>query len=560
MSSHMSNPSSRVELVEDVKRIILGYLSLYTDLQALCLTSKSWNCIATEYLYRKVVLEVRAQDGQLALFRQCVDSGARKHLVHTRSLSLLNLLPWEFGTVSSADRPMDEATRNALMSGILQDIPSNKLREFRYVAWNYDGMYPSLVSLLKEHQQSIDSLHVLRGDSRKLISPKTRRVTVAFRGQNDQTHKFVQFALALPTLDSLSILFLEGWTLKVHRYWGDGHNISAFRDQKIVARTLMLDGCMPDTFDSALPYVFDLSRVTKLALSGCKLDLLQHLSSSCELRNLTDFGIRTPEHFDETAGENARALFLKNQSLQHLRLHINGLHSVSLDPQDTPDATPYLWPLHPRLKTLSLLDLYREGDNEHFPFIVEPELQQICSHFSALEQLGLCFYDFDIPRSEAEKRFSYVIKILEPIERLKNLKILHLYQDRVRTVRPPTPQVHICEIHQEFATRFFQWAHHRCPLLEVLIWGTYEENFHQEAWQVTEDAKQGRDTSECGVDRAPQQCFVKKLVELEDGTSQIAGASRVTRSRIRDDFPELQILSYETGRHIETRLADEAVR
>ena len=273
-------------------------------------------------------------------------------------------------------------------------------------------MYPSLVSLLKEHQQSIDSLHVLRGDSRKLISPKTRRVTVAFRGQNDQTHKFVQFALALPTLDSLSILFLEGWTLKVHRYWGDGHNISAFRDQKIVARTLMLDGCMPDTFDSALPYVFDLSRVTKLALSGCKLDLLQHLSSSCELRNLTDFGVRTPEHFDETAGENARALFLKNQSLQHLRLHINGLHSVSLDPQDTPDATPYLWPLHPRLKTLSLLDLYREGDNEHFPFIVEPELQQICSHFSALEQLGLCFYDFDIPRSEAEKRFSYVIKIL----------------------------------------------------------------------------------------------------------------------------------------------------
>jgi hypothetical protein len=174
----------------------------------------------------------------------------------------------------------------------------------------------------------------------------------------------------------------------------------------------MLDGCMPDTFDSALPYVFDLSRVTKLALSGCKLDLLQHLSRSCELRNLTDFGIRTPEHFDETAGENARALFLKNQSLQHLRLHINGLHSVSLDPQDTPDATPYLWPLHPRLKTLSLLDLYREGDNEHFPFIVEPELQQICSHFGALEQLGLCFYDFDIPRSEAEKRFSYVIKIL----------------------------------------------------------------------------------------------------------------------------------------------------
>lgn len=77
------------------------------------------------------MLEVRAQDGQLALFRQCVDSGARKHLVHTRSLSLLNLLPWEFGTVSSADCPMDEATRNALMSGILQDIPSNKLREFR---------------------------------------------------------------------------------------------------------------------------------------------------------------------------------------------------------------------------------------------------------------------------------------------------------------------------------------------------------------------------------------------------------------------------------------------
>ncbi|KAG9186751.1 hypothetical protein G6011_09859 [Alternaria panax] len=556
---------SKVELVDDVKRMVLDYLSLSADLQALCLTSKSWNPLATEYLYRKIVLDVRACDGQLALFHRCVDMGARKHLVHTRSLSLLNIPRWESGAISPADDPMSEVLRKDFVLQILQALPSDKLGEFRYVAQSNESLNANILGLLQEHQQAIDRLHMSHGSVRQLIYPRMRCVTAGFQGEYEQTHGFVQSALALPVLESLSLLFQEGWSKNVHDYWRGGHHVGAFKDQKIVARILMLEGCMPEAFGSALPQVFDLSRVTKLALLDCKSGLLQHLSSSRELRNLVDFELRTLEHFDDIASENARTLFVRNKSLLHLRLHINGLHSISLDPQDQdpPDTAPYLWPLRPTLKTLSLLDLYREGDNMHFAFPNSYELQHICSQFSALEQLGLSLYDFNISAAVVEERHDYLVQCLGPVGKLKNLRILQLYQDRVSTVRigrhPSKPRVNIRKIHQEFATRFFQWAHTQCPLLEVLIWGTCEENYHFKAQRVAEDEMKGRDTSYCVVERAPQECFVKKVLELDDGHFQIVAAS-VTRSQIRDDFPELHILNYDTGRYVEGRLADEAVR
>jgi RecB family exonuclease len=60
------------------------------------------------------------------------------------------------------------------------------------------------------------------------------------------------------------------------------------------------------------------------------------------------------------------------------------------------------------------------------------------------------------------------------------------------------------------------------------------------------------------MERAPQQCFVKRVVELDDGTLQIT-AARITRSRVRDDFPELHILDYDTGSYVADRLAEEVV-
>ena len=90
----------------------ISQLSLYSDLKALYLVSKDWNSIATEYQYRKTVLQnsTYARDDRLSnwlfpgtatVFRRCLDISARKHLIQTRSLNLLEGIRHEPGSGSA---------------------------------------------------------------------------------------------------------------------------------------------------------------------------------------------------------------------------------------------------------------------------------------------------------------------------------------------------------------------------------------------------------------------------------------------------------------------------
>lgn len=56
------------------------------------------------------------------------------------------------------------------------------------------------------------------------------------------------------------------------------------------------------------------------------------------------------------------------------------------------------------------------------------------------------------------------------------------------------------------------------------------------------------------VENSAQQSFSKKVVEIDNGTSQIE-ATRLTQSRIRADFPELYIFDYDTDTLVADRLA-----
>ncbi len=82
-------------------------------------------------MYKKIVLDIRFHDGQLVVFRRCLDIGAKKHLVHARHLSLLDVPLWETGDLVPYGKPMDHVTRDSLILEILQAFPRNKLREFR---------------------------------------------------------------------------------------------------------------------------------------------------------------------------------------------------------------------------------------------------------------------------------------------------------------------------------------------------------------------------------------------------------------------------------------------
>jgi hypothetical protein len=222
----------------------------------------------------------------------------------------------------------------------------------------------------------------------------------------------MQFAEALPELESLSLLFPDGWIGDVNKYWQSGSYAFSPFHQQIVAREVSLEGCMPESFGSALSYVFDLSRVTKLALLNCKSELLRILSSSSELRNMVYFEIRTVDSFDEDVSEGLKALFVKNPSLQHICLHIYDLslslqhpqannHTVSSD--HSYNCMPYLLLLRSTLRTFSLWDL-RFAESWEFSHLDEPGMKHICSQFSALEQLGVSLRNERIYAHKIERR------------------------------------------------------------------------------------------------------------------------------------------------------------
>jgi hypothetical protein len=246
-----------------------------------------------------------------------------------------------------------------------------------------------------------------------------RHITAGFRGKYEQTHGFEQFARTLPSLKSLSLVFPDGWVHDVHVYWSNRHYVGLFDHRKIVTRELTISDCLPQTFTSAMAYMFDLSTVTKLALFDCNFWLLQDLHTSPDLRNLTHFEFHTWDSVDEAEVENLTKLFKRNQSLRHLCLHLFSLWSIPLEPQlieqgVSPSvsplySTPYLWPLSHNLKTLSLFDRLNLEEH-HFPS--EASLKYICNEFSTLEQLGLRAPELKCRASQANKRHEFVLRYL----------------------------------------------------------------------------------------------------------------------------------------------------
>lgn len=95
--------------------------------------SKSWNYVATEYLYRKVVLGVRSGSSQLAAFEACVELGAARHLRHTRSLIIYDAPDFAlyYGHHDLEDKPVDVLAQQEAKLRILWQLPTNKLGTFQ---------------------------------------------------------------------------------------------------------------------------------------------------------------------------------------------------------------------------------------------------------------------------------------------------------------------------------------------------------------------------------------------------------------------------------------------
>jgi len=89
----------------------------------------------------------------------------------------------------------------------------------------------------------------------------------------------------------------------------------------------------------------------------------------------------------------------------------------------------------------------------------------------------------------------------------------------------------------------------------MLIIAPYSVTLHyKEAYTEPDGGNASPEVSYNIVENSAQQGFSKKVVKIDNGTSQME-ATRLTQSRLRTDFPELYIFDYDTDTLVADRLA-----
>ncbi|CAO2650646.1 Nn.00g019380.m01.CDS01 [Neocucurbitaria sp. VM-36] len=161
-----------------------------------------------------------------------------------------------------------------------------------------------------------------------------------------------------------------------------------------------------------------------------------------------------------------------------------------------------------------------------------------------------------MPAPESTARNDFLLRYLEPIKLLKDLRILHVYQDNIRKVAPSRLRTkdQVADDAHQLAIRFFRDVHPYCPLLNVLVWGNYGEPSEGHIQGLRDDANDEGVT----IEQTSQYLFVKRKETLGDGRMQITAVS-VTLSRLRDEFPYLELLTYDPGHLILERVFSSAV-
>lgn len=126
-----------------------------------------------------------------------------------------------------------------------------------------------------------------------------------------------------------------------------------------------------------------------------------------------------------------------------------------------------------------------------------------------------------------------------PLGQLRDLRIVHLYQDRLNPALRglARSRQEIVNGIQDLATLLFQRMHTKAPRLDVLVWGMHGE--------VTElDKVILQDLGAESYEDIPQIFLVKRSGQYENGTSYIYAAV-TTRTRLRDEFPDLDLLAHD---------------
>lgn len=265
------------------------------------------------------------------------------------------------------------------------------------------------------------------GSVQRLISTKTRHLTASFNSEHELTVGILELAQATSTLESLALVntteTFEDYNKvpnRVVNYWlktlDTDLDTNLFDEKRIITSKLTIRGQLPLTFG---PEVFDMSKLTRLAIFNCDLARAMSLCHSPDLENLTHFTLYAPSHVTMMYGRVFEKMLRRNHGLQHLCLHFPGLTEKPLEPPGLDEygsnniASSYLWWIRENLKTLSLFDddCMRTNDEK---LLSNPSLEFICSEFTALKQLGFRAPElqYKSPSSRLGYRHEFVLKYL----------------------------------------------------------------------------------------------------------------------------------------------------
>jgi hypothetical protein len=137
-----SSPFKMLSLPTDVQLLVLDYITLKSDLRALCETSKACHDLAVPHLYHSIRLATwQAADFDVRRFLRCVGAGAGRHLRYVRCM-----------TFEGSKPPEEPRSLQILPSAVEQSLKQMKL------AKKSDLRYP----LVKIETQILAILEMIR--------------------------------------------------------------------------------------------------------------------------------------------------------------------------------------------------------------------------------------------------------------------------------------------------------------------------------------------------------------------------------------------------------------
>jgi hypothetical protein len=261
----------------------------------------------------------------------------------------------------------------------------------------------SCLEHLNLYQASIKNMHITDCNPLLVVGHQRRNLTAGFGGVDDKTLDFIQFTKHLSQtgpLESLSLIFHEGWNSDVSEFW---HNhADPLLGHAIQTKALSYSGYMPTGFTAKASRLLDLSMITSLKLVDTNLwFLVNDLAPFVELCNLTRFQCYSRDSV--SADEDFEVLhefFERNSRLKHVYLSAGRLELLpicgagGLDTESFIETTSYMWTLRDRLESLVWHDSFSRcydcyGARCAVPHMGSTCLDFLCSNFAHLQQLGL---------------------------------------------------------------------------------------------------------------------------------------------------------------------------